>query len=98
MQINVTRSGSVLTLGLEGRLDALTSSELESALTNSLEGMDSLVLDFSKVDYVSSAGLRAILSAHKRMSGQGGMKVTNVNEGVMEILKMTGFADILLIE
>ena len=99
MQISATLDGSVLALALEGRLDALTSPELENALKNSLEGIDSLVLDFSKVDYVSSAGLRALLSAHKRMSGQkGSMKVTNVNEGVMEILKMTGFTDILSIE
>ena len=98
MQINVTRNGSVLALALEGRLDALTSPELENTLKKSLEGIDSLVLDFSKLDYVSSAGLRTLLSAHKRMSAQGSMKMTNVNEGVMEIFKMTGFADILLIE
>ena len=99
MQVNVTRDGPVLVLALEGRLDTVTAPELENTLKNSLEGFtpDSLVLDFSKVDYVSSAGLRALLSAHKRMSAQGGMKVTNVSEGVMEILKMTGFADILSI-
>ena len=98
MQINATRSGAVLILALEGRLDANTSPELGSALKNSISGIDSLVLDFSKVDYVSSAGLRALLIAHKLMSAQGNMKVTNINEGVMEILKMTGFADILTIE
>ena len=98
MQINTVRNGSVLTLALEGRLDTLTSPELENTLKNSLSGIDSLVLDFSKVDYVSSAGLRVLLSAHKRMSAQGGMKMMNVNDGVMEILKMTGFADILSIE
>ena len=98
MQINAARNDSVLVLALEGRLDALTSPELENALNNSLSGIDSLVLDFSKIEYVSSAGLRALLSAHKRMSAQGGMKVTNVNEGVLEILKMTGFTDILSIE
>ena len=98
MQINTARDGSILTLALEGRLDTLTSPELENALKSSLSETDSLVLDFSKIEYVSSAGLRVLLSAHKRMSVQGGMKVTNVNEGVMEILKMTGFADILSIE
>ena len=98
MQINVTLNDSVLTLALEGRLDSATSPGLENALENSLEGAGSLVLDFSKVDYVSSAGLRALLGAHKRMSAQGNMKMTNVNEGVMEILKMTGFADVLSIE
>ena len=98
MQINATRNNSVLTLALEGRLDALTSPELENALKDSLSGIDLLTLDFSKVDYVSSAGLRALLSAHKLMSGQGRMKMTNVNEGVMEILKMTGFSNVLSVE
>ena len=98
MQINVTRNGSVLTMALEGRLDALTSPELENAIKNLQEETDSLVLDFSKVDYISSAGLRTLLGSHKRMSAHGGMKVTNVNDGVMEILKMTGFVDILSIE
>ena len=65
MQINGTRKDSVLALALEGRLDTLTSPELENSLKDSLSGIDSLVLNFSKVDYVSSAGLRALLSAHK---------------------------------
>jgi len=98
MQINASRNDSVLTLALEGRLDSATSPELENVLKNSQEEIGSLVLDFSKVDYVSSAGLRVLLNAHKRMSAQGGMKMTNVNEGVMEIFKMTGFADVLSIE
>ena len=98
MKINVIRNGSVLTLALDGRLDALTSAELENALKNSPEGIDMLVLDFLKVNYVSSAGLRVLLNAHKRMSAQEGMKMTNVNKGVMEILKMTGIADVLSIE
>ena len=98
MQIDAARNDSTLTLALEGRLDTLTSPELENALKNSLGEIDSLVLDFSKVEYVSSAGLRVLLSAHKRMSAKGGMKVTGVNDGVMEILKMTGFTDILSVE
>jgi len=103
MPINASRNGSVLTLVLVGRLDSATSSELENAFKNSLEEIDSLVLDFSKVDYVSSASLRALLNAHKRMSAKwggvrGNMKITNVNEGVMEIFKMTGFANVLSIE
>ena len=98
MQINVTQNDSVLTLALEGRLDSATSPGLENALKNSLEEIDSLVLDFSKVDYVSSAGLRSLLGAHKQMSAQGNMKITNANEGVMEIFKMTGFANVLSIE
>jgi anti-sigma B factor antagonist len=98
VEIITTRNDSVLTLALEGRLDTFTSAELEETLKNSLSGIDSLVLDFLKVEYVSSAGLRVLLSAHKRMITQGSMKVTKVNEEVMEILRMTGFADILSIE
>ena len=98
MHINATRNNAVLTLALEGRLDNFTSPELKNALENALEGVDFLVLDFSMVDYISSAGLRSLLSVHKQMSDRGGMKVTNVNEGVMEIMNVTGFTDILSIE
>ena len=98
MQINVTRNNSTLTMALEGRLDNSSSPELKNTLENSLEGVDSLVLDFSKVDYVSSAGLRMLLSVHKQMSVRGGMKVVNINEGVMEIFQLTGFANTLSIE
>ena len=98
MQINVTRDNTTLTLALEGRLDNFSSPELKDVLESSLEGVDSLVLDFLKVDYISSAGLRTLLSVHKQMSNRGGMKVLNVNEGVMEILQLTGFADTLSIE
>ena len=64
----------------------------------SLGSVDSLTLDFSKLEYISSAGLRVLLSAHKVMSAKGGMKVTNVNEIVQEVFEVTGFADILNIE
>ena len=76
----------------------MTAPELEAELNKSLEGAESLTLDFSKLDYISSAGLRVLLSAHKAMSGKGGMKVTNVNEIVQEVFEVTGFADILTIE
>ena len=98
MQINAIHNNTILTLALEGRLDNLTSLELKTTLENSLEGVDSLVLDFSKVDYVSSAGLRTLLSVHKQMSVRDGMKVMNVNEGVMEIFQLTGFVNALSIE
>ena len=98
MQINAARSDSTLTLSPEGRLDNHSSPELKDTVDNSLEGVTSLVLDLSMVDYVSSAGLRTLLSVHKQMSERGGMKVTNVKEGVMEILKMTGFVNVLSIE
>ena len=98
MNINKNQNGSALEIALEGRLDTMTAPELEAELNNSLQNADSLVLDFSKLEYISSAGLRVLLSAHKAMSNKGGMKVTNVNEIVREVFEVTGFADILTIE
>jgi len=97
MTINKQQNGAALTLALEGRLDTVTSPDLENEL-KALDGVDTLTLDFSKLDYISSAGLRVLLSAHKQMSAKGGMKVTNVNEIVREVFDVTGFADILTIE
>ena len=97
MTINKTQNGNELTIAVEGRLDTMTAPELEAELSKSPEGTESLILDFSKLDYISSAGLRVLLSAHKAMSAKGGMKVTNVNEIVQEVFDVTGFADILTI-
>ena len=98
MTITKTQNGTALTIALEGRLDTMTAPELEAELKKSLDGVETLNLDFSKLDYISSAGLRVLLSAHKLMSAKGGMKVTNVNEIVQEVFEVTGFADILTIE
>ena len=98
MTINKNQNGTALEIALEGRLDTMTAPELEAELNNSLQNADSLTLDFSKLEYISSAGLRVLLSAHKAMSNKGGMKVTNVNEIVREVFEVTGFADILTIE
>ena len=98
MTINKTLNGKQLTIALEGRLDTTTAPELEQVLKESLDSADALTMDFSKLDYISSAGLRVLLSAHKTMSRKGGMKVTNVNEIVEEVFDVTGFADILTIE
>ena len=98
MTINKTVNGSTLTIALEGRLDTTTSPDLEKELKDTLGGADQLVMDFSKLDYISSAGLRVLLSAHKAMSSKGGMKVTNVNDIVQEVFEVTGFSDILTIE
>lgn len=98
MTINKTKNGADLTIALEGRLDTMTAPDLEAELKKSLDGVETLNLDFSKLDYISSAGLRVLLSAHKLMSAKGGMKVTNVNDVVQEVFEVTGFADILMIE
>ncbi|MDO4865218.1 MAG: STAS domain-containing protein [Clostridia bacterium] len=98
MKITKKQDGTKLTIALEGRLDTTTAPELEKELKDCLDGADELVLDFSKLDYISSAGLRVLLQAHKTMAGKGGMKVTNVNEIVGEVFDVTGFADILTIE
>ena len=98
MTIKKTLNGSALTVALEGRLDTTTAPELERELKDSLGGVDDLTLDFTALEYISSAGLRVLLSAHKTMTRQGEMKVKNVNEVVQEVFDVTGFADILNIE
>ena len=98
MTITKKQENNTLTLALEGRLDTTTAPELEKELKDSMEAANALTLDFGKLDYISSAGLRVLLSAHKAMSKKGGMKVTHVNEIVKEVFDVTGFADILTIE
>ena len=97
MTIEKTLNGKDLTIALTGRLDTMTAPELEAELNQSLSEADTLTMDFSKLEYISSAGLRVLLSAHKAMAGKGGMKVTHVNEIVQEVFDVTGFADILSI-
>ena len=82
---------------LEGRLDTNTSPELEKELNESLEGITDLTINMENLDYISSAGLRVLLSAHKTMMKQGQMKVTNASEIVREVFDVTGFSDILTI-
>ncbi len=98
--MNITKNvnGTTLEIALEGRLDTMTAPELEAELNKDLGGAESLVLDFSKLDYISSAGLRVLLSAHKAMITKGGMKVTHVNEIVQEVFEVTGFTDVLTIQ
>ena len=98
MTITKQLSGNTLTVAIEGRLDTLTAPELEAELKTSLEGVNSLVMDFTKLDYVSSAGLRVLLSTHKAMQGKGGMKITHINDIVREVFEVTGFSSILNIE
>lgn len=97
MTIAKTRTGTSLTVSLEGRLDTSTAPQLEAELKE-LDGVTELVLDMDKLVYLSSAGLRAILTLQKRMSRQGKMIVRHVCGEIMEVFEMTGFADILTIE
>lgn len=98
MNIQQEKTGNTLTLKLEGRLDTATAPQLESCLNDVLKDTTSLVLDFTALEYISSAGLRVLLSAQKRMNAQGKMVIRNVNEVINEVFEMTGFADILTIE
>ncbi len=98
MNIIKTANGSDLSLALEGRMDTVTAPQLEAELKASLPGVSALTFDFAKLDYISSAGLRVLLSAQKVMNRQGSMKIVNVNETIMEVFEVTGFVDILTIE
>ena len=98
MTIHTNKNDSSLTLAVEGRLDTITAPDLEAVLKEELDGVEELTFDFSALDYISSAGLRVLLSAQKRMNAQGSMKVTGVSEIIMEIFEVTGFTEILTIE
>ena len=98
MTINKTKQEDQLVIALEGRLDTTTAPELEEELKASLDGVTELTMDFENLEYVSSAGLRVLLSAQKTMNKQGEMKIRNVSETIMEIFEVTGFSDILTIE
>ena len=98
MTIEKNLNASELKLSVVGRLDTSTAPVLEAELKNSLDGIDSLILDMAALDYLSSAGLRVLLAAQKTMNKQGKMVVCNVNETIMEIFEVTGFIDILTIE
>ena len=90
-------NGNELTVALTGRLDTTTAPELEAALKESIDGVTALTIDMAALEYISSAGLRVLLSAQKVMNKQGEMKVVHVSETIMEIFEVTGFSDILTI-
>ena len=98
MTIEKNLNGAELIVKVVGRLDTTTAPELEASLKESFEGLEKLVLDFSELDYLSSAGLRILLQAQKTMNKQGEMVVRNVNETISEIFEVTGFSDVLTIE
>ncbi len=87
-----------LYVSVEGRLDTITSPDLEREINDSIEGVKELTLDFDKLEYISSSGLRVLLAEQKVMNKQGSMKLINVNDTIMEIFEVTGFTDILTIE
>ena len=98
LNIQKTIKDGTAAVALEGRLDTITAPDLEGAIKEILPGLSDLTLDLAKLEYISSAGLRVLLSAQKVMNQQGGMTVKNVNETIMEIFEVTGFSDILTIE
>ncbi len=98
MNINTEKNGNEFIILIEGRLDTITAPELETIVRTSLEGIVSLILDFSKLEYISSAGLRVVLTAQKIMNKHGKMVIRNVNSNVHEVFDITGFSDILTIE
>lgn len=98
MTITKTQTDDGLMIALAGRLDTTTSPKLEAELGSSLSGVKTLVLDFKELDYISSAGLRVVLSAQKTMKKQGRMVIRNVNSSIMEVFDLTGFSGILDIE
>jgi anti-sigma B factor antagonist len=98
LNIEKQANGKELTVVLEGRLDTTTAPQLESEIKESLDGVESLVMEMTKLEYISSAGLRVLLSAQKVMNKQGSMVVRNATEEVKEIFEVTGFSDILTIE
>lgn len=98
MTITKTIDGNNMTVAIEGRLDTITAPEFETEIKGNIDGIENLTLDMGKLEYISSAGLRVILSAQKIMNKQGKMVVKNVPEVVMEVLEITSFVDILNIE
>jgi anti-sigma B factor antagonist len=98
MTIEIKRNAEETIIELAGRLDTTTAPALDKTIMNDLAGTKNLILDFKRLEYISSAGLRVLLGAQKKMKKIGSMKVIKVCEEVMEVFEMTGFADILTIE
>lgn len=98
MDVRKTLEGSKLELAVSGRLDTVTAPTLENEIKQSVDGVTELIFDFAELDYISSAGLRVLLSTQKIMNKQGKMIIRNVNDSIMEIFDVTGFVDLLTIE
>ena len=98
MTIEIKRSAEKIVIELVGRLDTTTAPALDKTISENVEAAGNLVLDFKSLEYISSAGLRVLLAAQKKMQKSGSMKLINVCDEVMDVFEMTGFADILTIE
>lgn len=98
MTVDIKKNSGTTVISVAGRLDTITAPALDKAIAENFEGTAELVLDLKELQYISSAGLRVLLSAQKKMHGVGSMKLVGVCESVMEVLEMTGFSEILVIE
>ena len=98
MTFEIKKNAEETTIEIVGRLDTTTAPDLDKTISEDIADTENLVLDFKKLEYISSAGLRALLSAQKKMQKLGSMKLINVCEDVMEVFEMTGFTDILTIK
>lgn len=98
LNVDKDLQGDTLTVSLDGRLDTTTSPDFEAELKSNLDGVKNLVFDFAKLEYISSAGLRVMLSAQKIMNKQGEMSIKNASDDVLEVFEITGFIDIINIQ
>lgn len=98
MTIEMKKEGKSLILKIASRLDTTSAPEMEKAVKENISGVEELVIDMEKLEYISSAGLRVLLSAQKTMNSQGSMKVINVSDTIMEIFEITGFNEIMTIK
>lgn len=98
MNINKSKSNEILELSIEGKLDTTTAPELETELSTLPADVETIIFNFEKLIYISSAGLRVLLKFYKKMTPKGTMKVIHANENIMDVLEMTGFTDFLTVE
>ena len=98
MTIEIKKNADELVLEITGRLDTITAPALEKTINENLGEIKCLILDFKNLEYISSAGLRVLLSTQKKLQQKGTMKIKNVREEVMEVFEITGFVDILTVE
>ena len=98
MNISITKNGTELNVAVEGRLDTLTSPELEEKLEDELDGMEKVVFDFGKLEYISSAGLRVLVGAAQEIDDEEGVIIRNITDPVRDVFDVTGFTDAFVIE